>query len=191
MGIFELPEGYREIKRVNLQKDKKVAIGVNLAALVIAAVVFAVGNAFVPFSLRIGAENLSAYALGCLGVAVAMIAYLVAHELVHGIFIKRYSGKKAKYGFTGLYAYAGSDAYFGRRQNITIALAPVVVFGVLFLLLNIALPRQWFWPIYFLQIINLSGAAGDLYITALMKKLPADVLTTDVGVEMVMYSREG
>ena len=189
MAIFELPEGYSEIKRVDLQKDIKLAVIINAAAVVIMILLFFIGTFFVPFSFEISSDNLVLFLLKMLGTVLSMFLYLVAHELVHGIFIKKYSGKRAKYGFTGLYAYAGSDAYFDKRQYIVIALAPVVVFGIAFLVLNIFLPASWFWYIYLLQMINLSGAAGDIYITFLMSRLPEDVLTTDEGVAMIIYSK--
>ena len=46
---------------------------------------------------------------------VNMVLYLVLHELVHGICMRAFSGIRPHYGFTGLYAYAGSTAYFGEK----------------------------------------------------------------------------
>ena len=48
-------------------------------------------------------------------------------------------------------------------------------------------PTLGFWGIYFIQIANLSGAAGDLYVTYLFSRLPSDILVQDVGVSMVVY----
>lgn len=189
MGVFELPDGYNEIKRVNFQKDKLLAILINIGVLVIAILLFSMGSVFVPFELEINVNNAYSVLFSTLGLLLAMVLYMFAHEFIHGIFIKKYSGKKAKYGFTGLYAYAGSDAFFNRRQYIIIALAPVVLLGVLFLLLNLFLPNELFWWVYFLQITNLSGAAGDIYITGLVCTLPADILTNDEGVTMIIYSK--
>ena len=190
MGIFKLPDGYSEIKRVNLQENKKLAILLNIGALIIMGILFIIGVNFVPISFEIKEDNLLGTLLTLLGVFFAVIIYIVAHELVHGIFIKKYSGKKAKYGFTGLYAYAGSDAYFNRRNYIIIALAPVFVFGIIFLLLNILLPKEWFWAIYFIQIMNISGAVGDFYIIWLVNRLPTDILTKDDGPSMIIYSKK-
>jgi hypothetical protein len=190
MGIFELPEGYHEIKSVDFLNDKKLAIVVNLCALLLAICLFILGNFRVSFQIIIGSDNLIASILGALGLIIGVVLYLVLHELTHGFFIKKYSGRKARYGFTGMYAYAASDAFFTKHQYIIIALAPVVIFGCFFLLLNILLPGNFFWLIYFMQIMNISGATGDFYITYLMSRLPADVLTTDVGVVMKMYSRD-
>ena len=188
MGIFELPEGYSEIKRINLQKDKKLAVLVNIGAVIIAIALFFLGLFIVPFEITIKGD-VAGILLSPLPFFLSIILYLLSHELIHGLFIKKYSGKRARYGFTGLYAYAGSDAFFNKRQYIIIALAPVVLWGAVFLLLNIFLPVEFFWSVYFLQIINLSGAAGDFYITLLVIRLPADILTNDEGVAMVIYSR--
>lgn len=190
MDVFKLPEGYSEIKKVNLQKDKKLAVLVNIGALVIMIALFIIGTLVVPISFDTISDNYLLFLLKGLGIFVVLFLYIIAHELVHGIFIKIFSGKKAKYGFTGLYAYAGSEAYFNKFHYIVIALAPVVFFGFIFLLLNIFLLKEWFWVIYIIQMFNLSGAAGDIYITGLIIKFPKDILINDIGVEMVIYSKE-
>jgi hypothetical protein len=73
--------------------------------------------------------------------------------------------------------------------NLVIALASVAILGIIFLILNIILP-QWFWFIYLLQIINISGVAGDFYITHIMRKAPVGVLTNDEGFTMIFFSRK-
>jgi len=190
MGIFELPESYAEIRRVNLQNDKKLVVIIHVVWLIMAISLTLLGLAITPLSFGITINSISTLLMIIIALLIAVVAYVFAHELTHGIFIKKYSGKKAKYGFTGLYAYASSDAYFNKRQYLTILLAPIILFGAVFLVLNIFLPLQWFWFIYFLQILNFSGAAGDLYITYLMRKVPADVLIHDEGFNMIFYSRK-
>jgi len=189
MGVFELPEGYYEIQRIDLVKNKKLAVLVNVMAVVIMIVLFIIGVIFVPFNFLFSKDNLITVWLNVIGLLLAIILYIIAHEFIHGVFIKKYSCKKAKYGFNGLYAYTGSDAYFNKHQYVVIALAPVVLFGIIFLLLNVFLPIEWFWGIYILQIVNLSGAAGDFYITRLMCRLPSDVMTKDEGITMIIYSQ--
>ena len=114
---------------------------------------------------------------------------MVLHEIVHGIAMKMCGTKKVRYGFTGLYAYAGSDDYYDKKAYIFIALAPVVFWGVVLLIINLLVPIGWFWVVYFIQIINLSGAAGDLFVTAKFLRLPNDVLVKDYGVSMTVYSK--
>lgn len=184
-----LPEGYKEIKQIDLQKDKKLAGVVNGFALIVMAVMVIPMLFIVPIKTFM-ADGKILY-LAKLGViVVGMIAYIVLHELVHGIVMKYYSKIKPTYGFTGMYAYAGSSAYFCKKHYIIIALAPIVLWGVVLLILNLLVPTGWFWVVYLIQMMNISGAAGDLYVSVSFSKLPEDILINDTGVSMTIYSRE-
>ena len=127
MNVLSLPAGYRRVGGVDLVRDRRAMLAVNLAALLLMALLFVLGIFLVPLSLRfrfgIGALAEGVLLLG----AVAL--YMVLHELVHGVLMRRYSGARPRYGFNGLYAYAGSDAYFDKRSYRIIALAPVVLWG--------------------------------------------------------------
>lgn len=186
-----LPEGYRELLKVDLQKDKKLALIVNGIALAIAAVMAVIGQLIVPIQTLFDMEaGLGMYTLRFVVLIVGVIAYIILHELVHGVVMKHYSGKKPFYGFTGLYAYAGSKCYFDRKSYIVIALAPIVVWGVVLLILNLFAAGAWFWVVYFIQISNVSGAAGDFYVSARFSRMPEDILVNDVGVSMTVYTKE-
>ena len=97
--------------------------------------------------------------------------------------------QKVKYGFKGSYAYAGSDDYYSKGAYIFIALAPVVLWGVVLLATNLFMPREWFWVVYFIQICNISGAAGDFFVTFKFSRMPSDILVKDYGVGMEVYSK--
>lgn len=181
--VLTLPENYHESFHIDLQKDKKLALLVNLLALVIAAAVLFAGFFIRPFELA--SEDFPAM---CLAILAASAAYFVLHEAVHGIFMRAFSGVRPHYGFTGLYAYAGSSAYFGRSHYLIIALAPVVIWGlVLAVLCAVSVSSFWFWVWYLIQTTNLSGAAGDLYVTVRFSRLPKTILVQDTGVSMTVY----
>lgn len=190
MKAFEnLPDGYNEIYAVDLQKNKKTALFVNILAIVIAALLVVPMCFVVPisslFSMESGMLN---YTVRFIVLLLAMILYMVLHELVHGIAMKICGTKKVKYGFTGMYAFAGSTDYYDKTAYIFIALAPVVLWGVVLLAVNLIVPAEWFWVVYFIQITNLSGAAGDLFVTAKFSLLPKDILVQDYGVGMKVFS---
>ncbi len=188
-AISELPVGYSEIYKVDLQKDKKTALFVNALALVIAAV-FAVPVLFyVPItSLFDMSHGLGIYALRFAVLLLGETLYMILHELVHGITMKMFGTKKVKYGFTGIYAFAGSEDYYDKKSYLTIALAPVVVWGIVLAVICLFVSQEWFWVVYFIQLTNLSGAAGDLFVTVKFSKLPKDILVSDRGVGMTVYS---
>ena len=83
-----------------------------------------------------------------------------------------------------------NTAYFDKKSYVIITLAPIVIWGIALMILTILAPREWFWVVYFIQITNISGAAGDLYITFRFRKLPNDILINDTGVEMRVYGNK-
>ena len=70
------------------------------------------------------------------------------------------------------------------------ALAPLVVWTLVFAVLAFLVPRDWFWVVWFWQIMNVSGAAGDVYVTLKLLRRPQDILVKDTGVAMTVYSAE-
>ena len=192
MRKFEnLPDDYREIYSIDLQKDKKMSVIVNGLAIVIAALLAIPMNFVVPFYTMFNLENGTKDMLIKCGVLIAlMIIYMILHEIVHGIAMRICGTKKVKYGFTGLYAFAGSKDFYDIKSYIFIALAPVVLWGVILGVVNLFVPIGWFWVVYLIQIVNLSGAAGDLFVTIKFSRLPKDILVQDYGVGMKVFSKE-
>lgn len=185
-----LPAGHRQIYTVNLQKDKRTAAFINVSALGIAAVMIIPMHFFVPISTLFDwSGGLLLYALRFFVLIVSMLLYMVLHELIHGAAMKVLGTKKIRYGFTGLYAFAGSTDFYDKTGYFFIALAPIVVFLIVFAVLNCVVPRTWFWVVYLLQVSNISGAAGDLFVTVKFSKMPKDILIQDSGVDMTVYSK--
>lgn len=186
-----LPENYTKLLDIDLQKNKKLALLVNLLGLAIIAVMVVAAHIFNPVSMIFDmSEGLGVYFARFAVIAIGAVAYIFLHEIVHGICMKHFSGMKPTYGFTGLYAYAGSKAYFNKRDYIIITLAPIVVWGIVLAVINVFVHESWFWVVYFIQIINVSGAAGDIYVTVKFSKLPPDILVNDTGVAMTVYTKE-
>lgn len=184
-----LPSGYNEIYSLDLQKDKKTALLVNILSLLLAALTFIVGMLIAPLSGFFDIDDSLIDMFIKIGIAFGgMFLYIILHELVHGICMKFFVHTKIRYGFTGLYAYAGCDAYFNKRDYIIIALAPIVVWGIVLALICGFLPIEWFWVFHFIQLINISGAAGDIYVTYKFSRMPTDILVHDTGVAMTVYS---
>lgn len=187
----KLPDGYKPIYTVDLRKNKKAALTVNLLAIIITAILIVPMLFLVPISgLFDMSSGLPAYILRFSALLLFQLAYLVLHELVHGIAMKICGTKKVKYGFTGMYAFAGSGDYYGKTAYIFIALAPVIFWGVVLAIITPIVPVHWFWAVYLVQVTNLSGAAGDMFVTARFSRFPADILVKDSGVSMTVYSKK-
>jgi len=191
MKAYEsLPEGYGEILAIDLQKNKKLMLLVNGIALVIGVAMYFTGSAKVPISALFDfSAGMGAYFARFGVLLVGMVAYIVLHELTHAAVMKLCGTKKVRFGFTGMYAFAGSDDYYAKLPYIAIALAPIVLLGIVIGVINALVPDNWFWVLYFFQIMNISGAGGDLYVTCRFSTLPKDILIRDYGVGMKVYSR--
>ena len=186
-----LPENYRQILSIDLQKNKKLSLLINAIAIIISVVMIVPMHFAAPISSLFDmSKGIRMYTIRFVTLIILLIAYMILHELVHGITMKMCGTQKVKYGFTGLYAFAGSTDFYDKRSYITIALAPVVVWGIVLAVINVFVPVEWFWVVYIIQVCNISGAAGDLYVTVKFSKLPRDILVQDYGVGMTVYSAE-
>ena len=186
-STWTLPESYGQKYLIDLKDNKKQFWIVNGLSILIMLALAALFFQLMWYGfLELHFEGLPVQALVML---VGMLAYIPLHELVHGVFMRRYSGKKANYGFTLVYAYAGSECYFTRRHHRIISLAPVTFWGLVFLLLMFLLPVNWRWVPCVWQLFNLSGAAGDFYVFWRLGKEPATILCKDTGVRMTVFDR--
>lgn len=183
----ELPGGYKEKLSIKLQNDKKTALTVNILALVVGAVMIAV-PLIGWYRLK---DILSLLTIPRTAIIlIGYVLYIYAHELTHGFVMKKLSGVKATYGFTGLYAYAGSSAYFRKAPYIIIALAPLVLWGAVLTVIQILVPDGWGIVPYIIQIGNIAGSVGDIYVALKITAMDKDILVNDTGIEMTVYSKE-
>lgn len=186
-----LPAGYDLYKRIDLTKDRNILVAISIWSLVAALAmilpmlfVHPIGNAF---DMPMGKVLffLSAMVAG-------LVVYLFLHEAVHGIFIRLFTGSGAGFGFdikNGM-AYANSTWYFRKWPYIVIALAPLVIWGIILTLLLQDVEEIYFWYLYAIQIFNVTGAAGDLYVTCSVIRMPKDILAFDSGTAMDFYMRK-
>ena len=189
--ISKLPFGYRKIYEIDMQKDKKMFWLIQLLGTLIMVVMAVPAHFYVPITSLFDTSVRSEIYVIRLGVLIiSLILYLILHEAVHGIAMKMCGTKKVRYGFTGAYAFAASDDYYAKGPYLFIALAPVVLWGVVLAVITYLVPTEWFWVIYFIQICNISGAVGDLFVTFRFARFPKDILVRDYGVGMVVYGKK-
>ena len=96
-AVKNLPEGYREICTIDLQKNKKMALVVNLLAIVIAALLAIPMHYVVPISSLFSMENgMQAYMFRFAAMFVLLILYMIQKNLVESILLKKELSKKIK-----------------------------------------------------------------------------------------------
>lgn len=181
--------GYKECTRIDLVKNKKEALLVNIYGIII-MVVMAV---FIPLLIMGGIIEFNletTFPLFFIVLLISLILYIPLHEIVHGIVLKKYTDEKLSFGWKLVYAYCGSkEAVVDRKEYYAVALAPLLVFSVVFIslmVLNPSLSLVW----YVMEIMNVSGSVGDIYVSIkLRKEKIRDILITDSGTDMSFWSR--
>ena len=189
-AVKSLPENYERAFSVDVEKDKRTALIVNGISLGIFVIMVSIMCIFVkPFQLVMpqGDESYFSGVLRAGVLFVSLLLYIVLHELTHGVMMRALGASKVNFGFTGLYTYAGSDGYFDKKSFIIIALSPIVIWGVVLAVINILVPYNWIWTVYFIQIANVAGASSDFYITAKLLLTKKPVLVRDEGVGMSVF----
>ena len=183
MNYKRLPRGYRQIEIMDFVRNRKQMLTVNLSGLAIMAILIVVGLLVHPIQPAWSAINERWWLW--FAFAGMMLGYIPLHELTHGVFMYALSGEKPKYGLSFTYAYAGSQVWFDRKSHIIIALAPVVIWGVILqVLIALITEEPWFWLLWAVQISNLSGSAGDLYCVLHLARMEGDLLIQDTGTRM-------
>ncbi len=188
-----LPEGFVQVFAADMKNNKKLALWLNVVGGVIALAMAIPAHFIVSILTLFDME--AGFGMYCLrfGVFIAAnVAYIVIHELTHGAAMKLCGCGKLNFGFNGLFAWAGcKTAYFTKKQYVFIALAPLVLWGIVLTAVCVLVPREWFWVAYFVQIANVSGAVGDLYVSIKMPSLPRGTVVNDTGLGMTAWADVG
>lgn len=186
----ELPEGYALAQTVDAT-DKKLGLLMNLAALIIGAVVFGISLIPIIISKReVSSDNiLPAYLILLIG----MIAYIILHELVHGIAYKSQTGEKLTFGLKWSCAFCGVPHIFVYRKTALMAVtAPLIFFTAVFIPLTVALyfvDTLIYFAVVIISALHFGGCSGDIYVTYLLLKKYKDpaTLMNDTGPKMTLY----
>ena len=181
--------GYELYEVIDFSKDPKLQKRIALSGLAVIAAMIAMALPAHAFKTAISMHPVQITA-AALGTLVGFVVYLFLHEGVHGMCIRWFSGVPAEYGFqlkAGM-AYAGSRYFFSKSAYIVIALAPVAVWGTVLAILLRDVPSSYWWYLYAVQIFNVSGAIGDLFVTYRILTMPKDVLVLDTGMEMKFFA---
>ncbi len=187
MCFGSLPEDYVYLDKIDLMHNKKQFWIVNGLSLAIMIVMIVAGY-FIDHSWS---DNSTEVIIAVVVMFVSYVLYIVLHELTHLIVMRISVKAKFNFGFNGWAAYAGSTGFFDKAHYIAIALAPLVVWGIVLSVLTVFFHTGiWFWVIWALQIGNVAGASGDLFCTYKMITYPKNILVRDTGTEMTVYRKK-
>ena len=182
MNYQTLPPNYRYAGTLDFTRNRKQILGMLKLAAALLIVPLVVGLFVAPPKIS-WRGFLDKWRLW-VAMLVMQVAYIPLHELAHGLSMWILSGVRPKYGLKLPYAYTGSTVWFDRRSHIVTALCPVILWGFALQVLIALLPARWFWPLWLVQLSNLSGSAGDIYCVWHLSRMEGALLIQDTGTRM-------
>lgn len=184
----EKPEKLKTEHVIDPEGDKKLRLYLSLGAVGLATVLVGIGCIFVPITKLYDVGGVGRFILRAVLIVFMAVAYYCVHELVHSYVLKRLTGITAKIVFEKYHTRCVSDAVFTLKGYLIYCFAPVVIIGVVLLILNIVLPDRFFWQVYIIQIINIAGAAGELYAAYRLIKERKELAVLDDGEKLTYWT---
>jgi len=189
-ALRALPAGYHAATEINLAKNPRLALWLNLAGF---GLFFLVAAGLGVYLQAVRPEVLTGeFHLDNLWWAVGLLALVVAnlivHELIHGLFFYLFTGTAPVFALRLTYAYAAApDWYLPRTPYLVVGLAPLVLIGLACLALIAFGPQAWALPAALVAALNTSGAVGDMLMVALVLRAAPDCLVNDRGDGVILY----
>ena len=177
-----LPAGYQAKRTFDMSKDKQLNMVIQFSFLFITGVLIGV-------ALWVGlplSTDLNPF-LSFLVTVLLVLIYMSLHELTHTLFIKIFSGSLPSFRIRFPFLSVGSEATFKRSEFIVIALAPVLLWGALLIILLFVIPERFFLSIFILVIVNFAGSGGDYVQAYIAFNSHAHTLFQDNGKKTTLF----
>ena len=144
-----------------------------------------IGAVFIVLSGSISHNNLKGqwFLLG-------FFCYIVLHETIHLIFMKLFSREKLCISIKFPTISVGSNGKFSKSQFMIVALAPVIILGVILILLMLFSPKEYTFFLTILLILNFAGSGGDYLQVFEMRKYSNDTFFQDNSNETTIYKKK-
>ena len=188
------PVGYELVKVIDTVHNKKESFIVNSLSASVIVLMILLGAVLFGFErleamLTSNEPGVLRWFVFRTAVILLMAAvYILLHEGIHVAFIKLLRRDCAvNFSYKIVYASVGCDTCFSKVEYLVICIAPVLLLGLLLTVLCVAVPAHWQWPAFIIQVLNLSSAAGDIYIFAILSRMPKNLLVRDDGVTINVF----
>lgn len=120
------------------------------------------------------------FLLGC-------ILYIILHEITHLIFMKIFSKEKINISIKFPTISVGSNAKYSKKQFSIIALAPVIILGIILILLILFSSKDYTFLWSILLTLNFAGSGGDFLQFLKISKYPTITYFQDTSNETIVF----
>jgi hypothetical protein len=191
-AVTTLPPGYQSLYSLDLKKDIRVAMFLNIAVLIMFLVwgyiFIRIGTILRPSVWIEGLNLLDEVDL--ISLLMIFVVMVLLHEGIHGLFFWVFTKERPHFGFKLLYAYAAApDWYIPRTKYLWIGLSPLVLISILGVAIIPWFPVHWLPGLILFLTINAAGSMGDVYIILVTLSHPKDILIQDLGDSFTIYGK--
>ena len=120
------------------------------------------------------------FLLGC-------ILHIILHEITHLIFMKIFSKEKINISIKFPTISVGSNAKYSKKQFSIIALAPVIILGIILILLILFSSKDYTFLWSILLTLNFAGFGGDFLQFLKISKYPTNTYFQDTSNETIVF----
>ena len=176
-----LPIGYHQVLYWTVSDQPARSVTLQILSVPLFAVS---GALFFWLAIRLGAmpSLLNFGLVECGLVLMSVLLTFILHELIHGVAMQIF-GARPRYGvlLKQLMLYATAPGFaFQRNSYLVVSLAPLICLSILAILGMMALMgTAWIALFALCASINAAGAIGDLWITRIVLRYPANAYITD------------
>lgn len=189
LALAEKPREFKNEKVIELGSERMLKVCIYAAAIAAAVLLASIGNLRVPITALYDVDGVLWLILRLAIVVICMALYYLLHECTHVYIAKRFSGTKSELVREKIYVHCASNCYFSLKGYLIYSFAPIVIIGVVLLLLALALPDKFFWQVYIIQLINLAGAASDVYAAIKLLGEKQDIVIKDNGATVSYWTK--
>jgi hypothetical protein len=184
-----LPKDYQEAFSVDLLKDKKMLLMINLLSLLMLLPVALVYYLIIKYTDKVLIiEGTITELWKYIVFIISMVLYIIIHELIHAVFFKLATKEKVKFRFHGIMASASVPGiYFYKKPYLIVGLAPAVIMSIVLIIPGFFLDGIDLLLLTMIFAVHFSGCVGDFYISLKLLKYPRETLIEDTGTGMKFY----
>lgn len=181
-GVTVPPADYAVDSILDLKEDRRAAVTIQVGFAAVVGVMVALA---VLLDLPLD-SSWSGWVVAGVTVAACLL-FMVLHELTHGLVLWVLTRVPPTYAVRLPYLVTGSQALLRRREAVAVALAPLLLWGAVLLVLLSVVPADLFLTVYVLLALNVAAASGDVLQAWVFGRLPQGALVRDDGRQTTVY----
>lgn len=184
-----IPETFKKILTIDIVKDKKRSLLVNIVSLIIAVIM--IGLYLLIDKMPGGFLSLigDQFVLKIIVALVGIIFCFFINDLIKLLLLKILGVKDAKFVISSKEVYTTcKHELLKKNAFIFCSLVPVIFWILVIVTVMLFVPSSWTFIVYIILVMHVSGSFGAIYNSFMIMRTPSNSLIHDKGLLIDAYS---